>query len=373
MRYAPHAFRLAIILISTAASLAAADDPLNLLLSVEQPSIVMPFPAHATLHFHNSGKETLWLYRPVRSQAKEGASLDVRIEPMDVKDPATVTTPAEGGVFERAGLPRPKLVRLAPGEDLTEKTTLKLLPAKTGEGAGTPVWGRYRLSVTYSARYSNSAYLARETAAVVWQGEAAGAPIEVELQPPAGEGVVSGTVQGAQGQFLPGVLLTLSGENERPIDQMATEGDGRFAFDRLPPGTYWVTARRPSITEDTSVFRHVILTPTAPNGIIDLLMIPPETYEPKGLLHKPVLLLVTDGQEDALAGVSYEIVWTTGKVIESLKGVTESDGRAAFELIPGRSFVTLKRKGCKKQEHRVDVEAGGGVDGFKLAIECAAK
>ena len=333
----------------------------------------MPFPARATLHFHNSGKETLWLYRPVRSRAKEGASLDVRFEPLDVKDPAAVTTPAEGGVFERAGFPRPKLIRLAPGEDVTEKTTLKLLPAKTGEGAGIPAWGRYHLTVVYSARYSNSMFLASETISVFWQGETASTPIEVELQPPAGEGVVSGSVQGAQGQALPGVLVTLSGEDELPIDQMVTEGDGRYAFDRLPPGTYWVTARRPNINEDTTIFRHVVLTPTAPNGMIDLLMIPPETYEPKGLLHKPLLLLVTDGQENPVAGVTYEIVWSTGKVIESMKGVTESDGRAALELIPGRSFVTLKRKGCKKAEHRVDVEAGSGVEGVKLAIECPAE
>jgi hypothetical protein len=350
----------------------AADD-LRLLISVEQPAIAMPFPARATLHFHNAGQETLWLYRPVRSRAKEGSSLDVRLEPLEVKDPSTITTPAVGGVFENAGLPRPKLIRIAPGEDLTEKTTLKLLPAKTGEGTGVPVWGRYRLSVVYSARYSNAAVMAGETNAALWQSETASEPIEIELQPPAGEGVISGTTQNSQGQFLPDVIVTLSGEDERPIDQMATEGGGRFAFDRLPPGTYWVTGRRPNSTEDTTVFRHVILTAAAPAGSVDLVFPPPEIYEPRGLLHKPVLILVTDGQENALAHVSYEIVWSSGKVIDNVKGVTESDGRAAVELIPGRAFATLRRKGCEKQEHRMDVEATGGVDGFKLAIECPAK
>jgi hypothetical protein len=91
------------------------------------------------------------------------------------------------------------------------------------------------------------------------------------------------------------------------------------------------------------------------------------------LLHKPVLILVTDGQENALAHVSYEIVWSSGKVIDNVKGVTESDGRAAVELIPGRNFATLRLRGCKKQEHRLDVEATGGVDGFKLAMECSVK
>lgn len=351
----------------------ADEDPLKLLISVEQPSIAMPFPARATLHFHNSSQKTLWLYHRVRSRAKDGASLGIQLEPMDLKDPGTITSPAEGAVLESAGLPRPKLAPLSPGGDGTERVTLRLLPAKVGEGTGTPVWGRYRLSVAYSAQYSNSAVMARETHAVLWQGEAVSEPIEIELQPPAGEGVVSGTVTSAQGQALPNLIVTLSGEDERPIDQMLTEGDGRFAFDRLPPGKYWVTARRSGGTEDTAVFRHVILAATAPSGTLDMVMLPPDIYEAKRLLHKPVLILVTDGQENALTEVSYEIVWTSGRVLENLKGVTGSDGQAAVELIPGRNYVTLRRKGCKKQEHRMDVESGSGADGFKLAMECRAK
>jgi hypothetical protein len=367
------AFLLALSLICFASTGRGQEDPLKILISVEQPSIVMPFPARATLHFHNSGKQPLWLYRPTRSSAKEGASLEIRLESLEAKDPASITTPAEGGVFERAGFPHPKLVRLAPGEDLTEKTTIKLLPAKTGGGVGVPVWGRYRLTVDYAARYSNANYLASETNSIFWQGETGAQPIEIELQPPAGEGTVTGTIQGAQSQTLPGVLVTLAGEDERPIDQMVTEGDGRYAFDRLPPGTYWVTVRRPNINEDTTVFRHMVLTPGAPNGTIDMMLIPPDTYEAKALLHKPLLLLVTDGRENPLSDVTYEIVWTTGKVIERIKGATESDGRVALELLPGRNFVTLKRRGCKSADHRVDVETGTGVDGVKLAIDCGAK
>lgn len=365
-------FLLTLSILASGVRAPAAND-LRLLISVEQPSIAMPFPARTTLHFHNAGQEMLWLYRPVRSLAKEGASLEVRLEPLDVKDPSTLNTPAGGSVLKNAGLPRPKLVRVPPGEDLTEKTTLKLLPAKTGEGAGIPLWGRYRLSVVYSARYSNADVMARETHAALWQSETSSAPIEIELQPPAGEGVVSGTTQNAQGQFIPGVIVTLAGEDERPIDQMETEGNGRFAFDHLPPGTYWVTGRRADSTEDTAVFRHVTLTATEPAGTVNLVLFPPETYESRGMLHKPVLILVTDGEENSVDHVSYEIVWSSGMVIDNVRGVTESDGRAAVELNPGRNFVTLRRKGCKKQEHRIDVEPAGDVDGFKLAIECTVK
>jgi len=239
-----------------------------------------------------------------------------------------------------------------------------------GVGAGTPVWGRYRLVVVYSTQYSNSVVMARETGAILWQGETTSDPIEIELQPPAGEGVVFGTIQGAQSQNLPDVVVTLSGEDEWPIDQMVTEGDGRYAFDQLPPGKYWVTARRSGFNQDTAVFRHIVLTATESTGTLDLLMQPPDNYEARHFLHKPVLFFVTDGQDHGLANAAYEIVWSSGRVIDTVKGVTDDSGRAAVELIPGRNFVTLRRKGCKKQEHRMDVESGGGVDGFKLAMEC---
>src|SRR5207249_1706594 len=44
------------------------EEPLKVLLSVEQKTIVAPLPARATLHIHNAGQEALWLYRHARSK-----------------------------------------------------------------------------------------------------------------------------------------------------------------------------------------------------------------------------------------------------------------------------------------------------------------
>jgi hypothetical protein len=59
--------------------------------------------------------------------------------------------------------------------------------------------------------------------------------------------------------------------------------------------------------------------------------------------------------------------------MDSVKGETGSDGALALELIPGRNFVTLKRRGCPKQDERADVVAGAGIDGFAYTLECARK
>ena len=61
---------------------------------------------------------------------------------------------------------------------------------------------------------------------------------------------------------------------------MATEGDGRFAFDRLPPGKYWVTVRRPNLPEDTAIFRSVNLTVAEPAGSIEFFFYPNDFTNP---------------------------------------------------------------------------------------------
>ena len=364
-----------IFFLIVAAPIAGAASPageeLRLLISIEQPEITSTSPARVTLHFHNASPQPLWLYHPTSAEAKEGSSLDMRLEPLEAK---AVRTPAAGRVMESAGLPRPKLVRLAAEDDTPEKVSLQLRPARAGDqGEGQPLWGRYLLSVVYRAQYSNADEIRRNTGAVLWQGEATSNSIEIELKQPAGEGSVSGSVLNASGQTLSDVIASLSDQDERLIDQTRTDREGRYSFNPLPLGTYWVTVRRPTSTEDTVVFRHTTLTPAAPSGTIDFVLYPPDIYEARHLLHKPVIILVTDEQGRPLGNVRYEIAWSSGKILENVNGVTGEDGTATCELIPGRSFVTLKRRGCARQDSRMDVAPGPGVDAFKLGFDCGAK
>jgi hypothetical protein len=121
------------------------------------------------------------------------------------------------------------------------------------------------------------------------------------------------------------------------------------------------------------VFRHLVLSSAEPTGTIDFLLSTPETYLPKQMLHKPVLFRVTDGSGAPLGNVSLEITWSSGTVLDSVKGRTSDDGTAAQELIPGRNYVTLKRSGCPKDEERMDVAPGPGIDGSKIVLECSKK
>ncbi len=351
-------------------------EPLKLLISVEQQSIPAPFPARLTLHFHNSGQNTLWFYRRVRNPGQEGSALEVRLEPEGAAQAEANLTPAKGTVLESVGLPHPKLVRLDAGEDNEEKTVIQLTPATAGPGGvGVPTWGRYRLSVIYRAKYSNADAIARNLGVIVWQGEVSSNIIEVELLPPAAsaQGSAAGTVVGPQGQILRDVIVSLSDKEERLVDQTISDPVGRFSFTHLPLGLYWLTARLPNSTSDTVVFRHIQLTPAEPAGTVELVMLPEEVYEPKKLLHKPVLLRLMDAAGRPLDKVALEITWSSGTVLENVKAQVADDGTLALELIPGRNYLTLKRRGCPKDDQRVDVAEGGGIDGFKLVPECARK
>ena len=361
--------------------------PLKLLVSAEHTTITAPLPVRATLNLHNAGNQTLWLFRKVRApharapqtieEAEEpktsgGSTLVVKLDPAGTKESQSVASPGAGTVLESVGLPKPKLVRLGPGDDYDEKVTLRLQPAQSGtNGEAKPIWGRYRLSVLYRASFSNAEEIRRNLGATLWQGEVASESVEIELLAPTAQGSVAGSVILADSTPIMNARVSLSDREERLIDQARTDSDGRFSFTHLPLDLYWVTARREDATEDTATFQHAELTPAQPAATLQLVMLPPDIYEPQKVLHKPVLLLVTDSAGRPLDKVGLEITFSNGPILDNVKAETNAQGLAAVELIPGRNFVTLKRRKCPKQDERADVAIGEGVDDFKFTSECS--
>ncbi len=383
--YLAVALSLAPLAVSSPA--AAVDAPLKLVVAVEEQSIPAPFPARISLHLHNIGSETLWLYRHARAklpppmrmsdedtgpQSTGGSILAVQFEPVSTGG-ATISTPAEAEVFDSIGLPKPALVGLAPGDDYEEKHTIHLTPALSE--VQKPLWGAYRLTVVYKAQYSNADDIQRDLKANLWQGEVPSNTIEVQLQPPTPDSrcEVYGTVDTPVSVPIGEAIVSLSDKTQRLVDQTASDPDGKYSFSGLPPGFYWVTARRHGDTQDTGVFRHVELTSSAPSVDQHLVIIPEEVYEPKKMLHKPVLFRVTDNAGAPLDRVGIDVTYANGDLVDNVKGETGRDGTVALALIPGRNFVTLKRKGCPKQDERADVLPGGGIGAFQFAFNCAKK
>jgi len=381
------ALTLALAPLAVANLAAAVDAPLKFVVSVEEQSIPAPYPARLTLHLHNSGSETLWLYRHARAklppplrfsdedtgpQTTGGSTLTVRLEPVSTGQ-ETISSPAQAEVFDSIGLPKPALAVLAPGDDYEEKASVRLTPAVSE--IQKPFWGAYRLTATYKAEYSNADEIQRDLKAALWQGEVSSNTIEVQLQPPTPDSHcdVSGTVDTPDSVPISGALVSLSDKAERLVDQTESDPDGKYSFSALPPGFYWVTARRHLATEATVVFRHVELTNSVPSMTQQLVLISEDVYEPKKMLHKPVLFRVTDNAGAPLEHVDIDVTYANGDLVDNVKGQTGKDGIVALTVIPGRNFVTLKRHGCPKQDERADVAAGGGIGAFQFAFSCAKK
>src|SRR2546428_8890595 len=107
----------------------AENEPLKLLISIEQQSVTAPFPVRLTLHVHNSGREPLWLYRRVRDRARPrevrvseetanmttgGSKVAVRLEPVERQSPSPTTEPGEGKGLESGGPPPPGFFQPGP-------------------------------------------------------------------------------------------------------------------------------------------------------------------------------------------------------------------------------------------------------------------
>jgi Carboxypeptidase regulatory-like domain len=363
----------------------AAAPELTVSLAVEQQTIVQPFPARVVLRFHNLDEKPLWLYRHVRdpmdrartaelggsggNTTNGGSRLVVHLERSPA--PAWSESP-HGTVMASVGMPHPRLVALAAGGESTEGAVIALDPGYVAHDGGTePVWGRYELSVSYQTSYSNGDALSRDLGVDIWQDQADSNTVAVDLEPaPASaNGVVSGSVTNRQGQPLVDVMVSLSDHESHVLSQMITGPGGEFSFEHLPVGTYWVTARRTAATAETAIYEHTDLG-TGAHAELHLVMLEAELYQGKQFWHKPVLLRVTSNTGEPLGGVEIEALKTSGDVAETVKGETDATGTAALELIPGRSYVTLKHRRCQTTDSRVDVAEGDGIDGAILQMDC---
>jgi Carboxypeptidase regulatory-like domain len=380
---------LAVLLVTLLCALPGRAEDLKLLISVQQQSIVAPNPVRATLHFHNSGSQTIWLYQPVVSdipgdrlglispspegrrpgESYGGSRLEVQLAPQN-----SSASDAAGSGFALApdALPYPRLVRVGPGDDYEEKVNIHVEPAGAKAGAGSqPVWGPYKFSVVYYADYSNADSLARNINANLWHGQATSNTVALELRPPRGQGSIEGSAVDSFSRPYSGALVTLSNEDQNAIDQHFTDDEGRFSFAHLAPGRYWLTLRAPGADHDTSVFRHVDVDPAGSPATADIMMLPVEPNKPDRMLHKPVLYHIVDNQGHPLAKVRIAILYSAENLIENVKAQTGDDGFATASLIPGSIYVTLQTAGCKKEDRRADVVPGPGVDGFKFTYDCA--
>ncbi|MGD0221332.1 MAG: carboxypeptidase-like regulatory domain-containing protein [Terriglobia bacterium] len=361
---------------------------LKLLITMGQQFVAEPDAARIVLHIHNPTQQTLWLYRRAKGkkppeervsdenrppETAGGSTVEVKLQPVDAKAAQAASSPAVGTVLEYVNMPKPRLVKLAAGGDYEETSIVHMQPAQA-EGEK-PIWGAYQLAVVYGASFSNAEEFQRNLGATLWQGEVTSNTISVDLRPPLPDsvGVVSGTSLGPDLQPRAGIRVSLSDEQGQLTDQQVTEGDGRFSFAHLPLVLYWVTGRREAAKEDTVTFRHEELTSAAPSVNTQLVLYPPEIYEAKKLVHKPALLRVFDPGGQPVAGIELEAVFSNGDVVDDVKGTTGDDGMAAMELLPGRSSVSLKRRGCAEQVDRADVAPGGGADSFKLVFDCVKK
>ena len=360
----------------------------KLLISMGQGFVAEPEAARIVLHLHNPTPQTLWLYRRARGKhppeeriheenqpaITTGAStVEVRLQPVDTQAAPAVISPAEGTTIEYAQMPKPRLVKLAAGADYEETSIVHLRPA-LAEGQK-PIWGAYRLTVVYAASFSNGEEFQRNLGATLWQGEVTSNTITVELRPalPDSVGILGGSTLGPDLKPRAGIRVSLSDEQGQLIDQQVTGRDGRFSFAHLPLALYWVTGRREAAVENTVTFRHEELSSATPSVNTQLVFFPPDIYEAKQLVHKPVLLRVFDAGRQPVGGVELDATFSNGDIIDDVKAVTGDDGTAGVELLPGRSSISLKQRGCVEQVERVDVAPGVGASSSKLTFDCVKK
>jgi hypothetical protein len=299
--------------------------------------------------------------------------VEIRLQPADAKAAQAAVSPAEATTLEYVQMPKPRLEKLVAGGDYEEVSIVHLQPA-LAEGQK-PIWGFYRLDMVYAASFSNGEEFQRNLGATLWQGEVTSDTLTIELRPalPDSVGVLGGSTLGPDLQPRAGIRVSLSDEQGQLIDQQVTGGDGRFSFAHLPLALYWVTGRHEGDAEDTVVFRHEELTSATPSVNTQLVFYPQEIYDAKKLVHKPSLFRVFDSAGKPVSGTDIDATYSNGQVLDDVKATTGADGTAVMELLPGRSSVSLNRRGCAQEVERADVSQGVGVENFKFIFDCAKK
>jgi hypothetical protein len=358
------------------------NQPLQFTISAESPEVIQPLPARLILHFRNVGNHPLWLYRPIRDAAAisesslgpspGGSTLALHLEPANAQAAAALQMPAVCTLLQPAGMPRPRLVQLAPGSNFQQTVAIHIAPAQRTGNAHEPLWGAYRISVIYGASYSNGPSINSNLGVDLWQGSIDAGPLPITLEPAsaASGGSISGTVVNRQMQPDWGILVSLTDSHNRLMEQMVTGNDGGFSFSQLPYDRYWVTVRTPGSDVNTSFFEHADLSGSHPDAQLKLIMLNPEEDDAKQLAHKPVLFRIRDNAGNALGDTELQILWSNGPVLETVRTETDADGLAEANLIPGANYVTIRRRHCPKQDQLANVAAGTGIDGFAMTVGC---
>lgn len=347
--------------------------PLQVTISSAQPEIAGSYSV--VLRFHNSGSKPLWLYRPVAEaggsdENSGGSTLATHLEPVSS---VSLATPAVGTVLGVAGFPHPQLFAVAPGGNQEETVAIHITPGAIKSGAGTaPYWGAYQLSVAYSASYANGDSIRSNLDVALWSGSVMSNAAGITLAAPAASdgGEITGKTIEHDGRMAAEIVVSLSDGQEHLLRQTVTGNDGGFRFDHLPFGRYWVTVRRAGAEEDTSFFEHADLSASNPDAQLKLIMLNQTAYEGKQLLHKPVLIRVSDGSGAPVADANLAILWTDGSVTESEKIETDEAGSAATALIPGTNYVTVSKRHCPKEDQNTEIAPGGGIDSMSITYDC---
>ncbi|MGH9400826.1 MAG: carboxypeptidase regulatory-like domain-containing protein [Terriglobia bacterium] len=352
----------------------AAGQPLQVTISASQPAVAGSFSI--VLHFHNSGSQPLWLYRPVADAGGDsgenpgGSTLATHLEPAAS---VSLATPAIGTVLRDPGFPHPELFAIEPGGSQDEPAVIHITPGAIKPTVGTmPYWSAYRLSIAYSASYPNGDSIRKNLGVALWSGSVASNSVQIALDAPSAseEGMISGKTLDHDGRMASEILVSLADDHERLLGQTVTGNDGGFRFDHLPFGRYWVTVRRLGADHDTSFFEHADLSASGPDAQLKLVMLNETPYQGKQMLHKPVLIRVSDGSGAPVADETLTILWTDGSVTESEKIEANQGGFAATGLIPGTNYVTVSKRHCPKEDQTAEIAPGGGIDSFSITYDC---